>query len=174
MTREKLAAIALVGTLLAGGGFYFLVHIPLQAAANAMEGQAHSLARQVSVIGNFTNAHSGDKSYWQDLARRQALVDKALPESMGSGRLGAELERLAGRCSISLLEFAPQQEQQAAGYDILPVKLHVRGQYFSLLAFLQGLRDGERLVTVKDMSLQAAAGKIEGTLWLNIYAVSDE
>ena len=43
-----------------------------------------------------------------------------------------------------------------------------------LLAFLQGLRDGERLVTVKDMALQAQSGKIDGTLWLNIYAVSDK
>jgi type IV pilus assembly protein PilO len=173
-TPKKIAAVGLGVSLLAGLGFYVFIHIPLQAAAQEMHGQAAAMAGQVTQIGNFSNAHINDKTYLQELDKRQAQVDKALPAQMTQGQFWAGTERLAQNCGIQLLGLAPQGVETGREYSTMAVKVHVSGTYYSLLAFLQGLRDGERLVTVKDMALQAQSGKIDGTLWLNIYAVSDK
>ena len=173
LTAGKMAAVAAAMSLLSALAFYYFIHVPLLAAAQDIHGQAQDMARQITRIGNFCNAHINDKDYLQELKKRQSLADKALPAEMQQGQFWAETERLAERCGIRLLGLTPERNEDGKGCSSMTVKVHISGGYFSLLAFLQGLRDGERLVTVKNMALQEQEGKIDGTLWLNIYAVSD-
>ena len=173
LTAGKMAAVAAAMSLLSALAFYYFIHVPLLAAAQDIHGQAQDMARQITRIGNFCNAHINDKDYLQELKKRQSLADKALPAEMQQGQFWAETERLAERCGIRLLGLTPERNEDGKGCSSMTVKVHISGRYFSLLAFLQGLRDGERLVTVKNMALQEKNVTIDGTLWLNIYAVSD-
>ena len=172
--KALLVAGMLAGLVVSGLVFYLFLHRPLQAETASRIHQAEGAAQEVSRIVNFRNAHLNDKEQRQALAKRQAAVDKALPDQLEQGLFLGELERLTRRCQLQLLALSPEPAEQAEGYKALTVKLRLQGSYFQLMAFLQGLRDGERLVTVKKMALQCAQGQIAGDLWLEIYAVSNE
>lgn len=164
-------ALGGAGTLLLSLAFYFFLHQPLSIAVEDYKAQAAKNAREVTVIANFQNAHLNFKEYQAEIAQREKRVFGYLPADMGQAEFILAIERLALRHKMQLETISPQK--LVAGKDALclPIKVGLTGSYFGLLKFLRGLQDGERLVSIRNMSVKVKETGLAVEMLLYIYAV---
>lgn len=174
---ERYGALALAGTVTLWLLFYFVLHRPLVDAAAEYRQQAGQAAAEVTSLVNFRNEHLQLQEYAQELGRRELRARHALPEDMAQGEFLVALERLAIRSQLRILSVSPGKVISQGESICLPLRLEVVGDYFSLLKFLQGLQQGERLVIVKNIAVKSDKDKkspLAAELGINIFAVSDE
>ena len=163
--------IVLTGTLSGMLLFYFALHRPLMAAAGDYEQQAAESARKITAVVNFQNAHLDMKEYRAELKKREQRVRQYLPCDIAQGEFILYVERLAQAGKMELQLVSPQKTETAEEAWCLPLRLRLAGSYFGLLKFLQGLQEGERLVTVKNMSITSRERVLQADMLVNIYAV---
>ena len=154
--------------------FFLAVHLPLERAAQEYRSEAAEAAGEIVTIGNFQNAHLDRKAYLAELNKRQERAWKALPEDLEQGKFIVYVERLAQQSHIQLQQVSPQKKAAAADKRSLSLHLRLQGGYFSLLRFMRGLQDGERLVAVNNMAVRVEGQELVTDLVVNIYAVSDK
>ncbi|BAL83737.1 hypothetical protein SELR_20290 [Selenomonas ruminantium subsp. lactilytica TAM6421] len=154
--------------------FFLLVHMPLKQAAQEYRNEASAAAGEVVVIGNFQNAHLNRKEYQAELDKRQQRAMLAIPDKMDMSRFIVEIERLAQQSRLQLQLIRPQKGNDDMDIACLSLRLCLQGGYFSLLKFMQGLQNGERLVQVHNVTVRTEGQDLVTDLVVNIYAVSDK
>jgi type IV pilus assembly protein PilO len=100
-----------------------------------------------------------------------------LPGSLEQGNFLVALDRLAVRSHLRILSVVPGKAAADEGRHCLPVKLQLTGNYFSLLHFLQGLQQGERLVVINSLTVKQGKDRedaLTAELGLSIFSVPDE
>lgn len=167
----QLMIMGLAVTLIGGLLFYFILHRPLNAAAEEYARQAAAHIQEITAVTNFQNAHLQMKEYRAELKKREQCVWQYLPEQMGQGEFMLYLERLALHNHMELQMISPQKNISAGDDQCLPIKIRIVGRYFGLLKFLQGLQDGERLAVVKNLSIVSKEDTLESEMLIHIYAV---
>lgn len=154
--------------------YIFLLRAPLRGASASAEARAQVAAAQVVKVTNFHNAHiSDEKKYEQDLQQRQERADKALPDTIEQGRIVGYLQSKALASRLELCELAPGEPRVQDGLRVLPLKLKLRGDYFSLLDFLEQLQDGERYTIIQRPSVRSKDGYLECVLEIDAFAMAE-
>ena len=174
---QRFFVLALAGTLLLLLFFYVVLHRPLQMAAADFRQQGAQAEKTVTAIANFQNAHLPLHDYQRELGRRERRARQALPGSMEQGEFLVALDRLAVRSHLRILSVVPGKAAADEGRHCLPVKLQLTGNYFSLLHFLQGLQQGERLVVINSLTVKQGKDRedaLTAELGLRIFSVPDE
>ena len=170
-TMIGLAMGGTIGLLLS---FFVLVHLPLRQAAQEYRNEAAEKAGEIVTVGNFQNAHLDRKAYLAELSKRQECAAKAVPDHMEQGKFIVYVQRLAQQSRIQLQQIRPQQKETDDDKHSLSLHLRLQGGYFSLLKFMRGLQDGERLVVINNMAVRLEGQQLVTDLAVNIFAVSDK
>ena len=96
------------------------------------------------------------------LERDRALLATAIPTADQLDTFLLQVNERASRAGVDFVSIAPQQPSIASGSPgaataggptPVALQIQVNGDYFAILRFLEQLRDGERLVTVENLSL---------------------
>lgn len=162
------------GTIALLAIFLLLVHLPLERAAQEYRSEATEAAAEIVTVGNFQNAHLDRKAYLAELNKRQERARRAVPDSLEQGKFIVYVERLAQQSRIQLQQVSPQSKREAGEKDGLSLHLRLQGGYFSLLRFMRGMQEGERLVVVNNLAVHAEGQQLVTDLAVNIFAVSDK
>ena len=177
-SKEKyFLLMGLAGTAFLWMLFYFVLHCPLQRAAMECRQESVQAAGEITVVTNFQNAHLQFKEYQGELAKREKRARHALPDKMAQGEFLSALDRLAVNSGIRIIAVSPGKITVSEESLCLPIRVHLAGGYFSLLRFMQGLQEGDRLVVINRMSVKQSKEKeadLTVELGLKIFAVPDE
>lgn len=176
--REKaLLAMALVLVFTAGWWAFF--HTPLRASEARWQAEGEKAHAQLIEVQNYKNGMANGaarQKEQKEKKRRHAFLADALPDGLEQGAFLGGLERLALACHLELAGVKPAEAlERPDGLMELPVTVTVRGDYFSLLDFLQGLdaqKAGGRFVLVRGLSVRAGddGGPLSATLQLSVFA----
>ena len=146
------------------------LHFPLRAETDEIEGQAARLSDEIVDIGNFMNRHSDLKGEMADLAKQRIAMDKALPEEMEQGAFMEEVQRSAVNSGVRLMSMTPGKAKGEQGISSLPIEIKLSSDYFSLMDFLKAVREGDRYMQIRRMSLLGKDDEIQCDMTLSIFS----
>ena len=101
------------------------------------------------------------------LERDRALLATAIPTADELDTFLLQVNERSARAGVEFVSISPQQPEAsteapgsavAGGPTPVGLQMQVTGDYFAILRFLEQLRDGERLVTVENLTLSKADG----------------
>lgn len=82
---------------------------------------------------------------------------KMLPKSANIPDILSELTRVAGASGVKIVGFKPKRKKESGKYSELPIEIAVIGGYHSLARFFASVNNMERIINVKDLSLERDA-----------------
>lgn len=150
--------------------FYYYVLIPQQERINQLTATQQTERQRVQMIEAFANAHPNIGQYEQELATKQALVNKMLPNNTEISEFILEVEKAAKTSNIQFIKIKPAQMINKNGYREIPLELLVKGNYFQTLDFLRKLEELPRFNAGINMTVQSQLGNLESKITVIIYS----
>lgn len=160
----------LIGMLLVGVIFW---HGPYQVQQQELAAQRAALQqKKMAVLGieNFLNAHTDIAAYEAEKLQAVEQQSHRLPQQMETGEFLAAVQKLSVEKGMMLLAASPGTVEKRTGYLQLPVQMTIRGSYFSVLDFLQGIENLERFSSIEDMAVHSEEGMLTCQFCVCIYA----
>ena len=154
-----------------GAAFYFFLHLPQHAELRAKEAEAFRIRQELAATDAFRRGHPEPAKEEKKVETRRRLVEVKLPPRLDRGAFLLETERRAAESGLQLLGVVPGDGSDAGGLAKAPVRLSVRGDFFSLLDFLYSLEQRGRFVKIDAVRGKTDNGGVfAGTVELWIYA----
>ena len=154
-----------------GAAFYFFLHLPQHAELHAKEAEAFRLRQELAAADAFRRGHPEPAKEEKTVETRRRLLEVKLPPRLDGGAFMLEAERRAAESGVQLLGVVPGDGRDAGGLAKAPVRLSVRGDFFSLIDFLYALEQRGRFVKIDAMRGKVDDGGVfAGTVELWIYA----
>ncbi len=151
--KRKLSPRARVMVLVAGLllvaliGWFALI-APQRSKASSLQSQILDTQQQIRSLQLTPQGAAHIKIKIADLFR----LSKAIPTELQMPDILLELNRVAGECGITFASISPHAPTVAVGYQVVPIDVVFRGNYYDLNDFLFRLRN---LVEVHKGQLQS-------------------
>lgn len=168
-SRKSLEAAGVICLLLLASG-YFFIHKPLVDMEQEARQVAEKSRTDLVAVDNYQNNHMDMAAYEKELVEHQARANLAMPDSLEQGTFLGMLQQEALRNHIELKQVVPKPVQQDGNLLILPVEVKMHCDYFSLLSFLQGIKECERYIQIEHTAVHEDSGALNCSLQLRIYA----
>lgn len=167
-----LLLVALIG--------WFALIAPQRSKASSLESELQTVQGQIRSLQLRPRGTSNAKPIKvADIFR----LSKAIPSKLAMADILLELNRIAGESGITFASISPHAPTVAANYQVAPIDLVFRGNYYDLNDFLFRIRnlvevhDGQlqstgRLFSVDRLSFGAGEAKfpqVEATLTVNAF-----
>lgn len=154
--------------------FYFCWYQPLQAKLTTLREQTQSLHLQTQTLQQAQQSYGDIKTYAQELHQQQQHFAQVLPKELAANKFLTTIQRLAALHGVTLTKVVPNRENTEENVAVLPIQLHFTGSYFQILDFWHDLQAQQRLLQVREFSLQIDAqgsAKLLGNATICIFAV---
>lgn len=179
MSEREIFIAAVLISLLLVFSFFFFIHIPLKEAYNkeaynSEMAERAKLAETETTIVNFKDAHLDSEAYKKELSDQDARMTAAIPDDLRQGEFLALLEQRAIFSHVELIGVTPETEVKEAEYRSLPLTVEFRGNYFSILDFIQEIEDSDRFIQVDSFEILHDGKFLTCKLRLFIYAMLDK
>lgn len=169
VSPQYLIILYLVAVLAAGLAVSSIFLYPQEMRIFEMSRQLSAEKQKVAVIESFILAHPDTEQYLTQLQQSLAKADQALPGSLDVSKFIAQLEKDARESGVKLLNIKPSAMTDRAGYREMPVEVSIEGQFYSTMAFLKRLEDGERFSLPSAFLIQQKPGGLSTRLNLQIF-----
>lgn len=153
--------------------FYIFLYAPQWEELQTKEAEASELRRVMAEAAAFRKNHPDPAKEQSRAEVRKRLVTGLLPPRLEQGAFLTETEKRAAAVGVKLLGVLPGDGAEMGGVVRAPVRLSVRGEFFSLLDFLYSLEQRGRFVKIDAVRGKTDdVGVFTGTVELWIYARS--
>jgi Tfp pilus assembly protein PilO len=147
---QAIALIAVFAILFVGALGYFVLVSPQKSKAATLKKEIASTQQQLSDAQNQrAAARKIEHPRYADLYR----LSKAMPDSADMAGVLLELSQEADDTGIVFDSITPQTSVPQQGFQVLPVQLVFRGNFYGLSDLIYRLRN---LVTVRNQQLEAS------------------
>lgn len=174
VSEREIFIVAVLISLLLVFSFFFFIHIPLKEAYNSEMAERAKLAETETTIVNFKDAHLDSEAYKKELSDQDARMTAAIPDDLRQGEFLALLEQRAIFSHVELIGVTPETEVKEAEYRSLPLTVEFRGNYVSILDFIQEIEDSDRFIQVDSFEILNDGKFLTCKLRLFIYAMLDK
>lgn len=169
--KQKIFLCAIVAGLIGWLAFWLAI-LPQWARLGQARAQYHQEAQQVRAVEAFVRNHPDQSGHLAALARQQAALNRALPDSAAVSDYLAQLEAAASISGVRLTHVKPALPADKGGYKETRLEVAVNGSFFQLLNFVKMLDDGPRLSTIAKLAIHAKPGGLENTFIISVYSVN--
>ncbi len=156
-------------------GWKYLVYQPMQGQIDKKRESYISLYEERIKVQNFMNGHLDLEKSGEEQKKRRTSLEKLLPDRMEQGTFISDLERRAIADHLVLLEVKPGEvEKMDGGVLSLPISIRLRGDYFSLVDFMEQMEDVRqtgRFTEIHKIDVKAEKDELLCDLKISIYAV---
>ena len=155
----KFICYLLVMAAVIGAGVHFLITDKHQAVER-------EIAREADLKREFQ-----DKSFrvanldalrrqMADVEERFSEILKQLPTEKEVPNLLEDISDIGRQAGLNIQTIALQPERRAQFYIELPINIEVTGTYHQMGAFVSGVAEIERIVTLHDYNIQSGSGEL--------------
>ena len=170
--RKRFCGMTVFSAIL-GAAFYFFLYAPQWEELQTKEAEAAEIRRVMAETAAFRKSHPDPVKEQGKSEARNHLVESLLPRRLEQGAFLMEAEKRAAAVGIKLLGAVPGDGAETGGVVRAPIRLSVRGDYFSLLDFIYSLEQRGRFVKIDAVRGKTDNGGVfTGTVDLHIYARS--
>ncbi len=149
-------------------GFYMLIYSPVDDDIQTQKDTRHGLLTQETEIKRKVANKEEIMGELDDLKGRKEKVEKVLPQRAEIPQL---LQKIYGQAKIVGLEirrFEPGVETPQNLYTEIPVGMELRGTYDQVADFFYYVGRMERIVNIKNISIERISGGSFGTGMLRV------
>ena len=143
-----------VGTfLLLGGGFFYLVWMPITSEIQQTEKEISDLKQQINLAKIRARQLAKFKETEARLDKEFLKAVKLLPHKREIPSLLAEVSQLGVNSNLQFRLFSPGKEEFKDFYVEIPVSIEVSGRYRDLALFFDKVRKMARIVNIVNISI---------------------
>ena len=170
--RKFLPPIIFALTIILLVGWYVFFYEPTQREILNMELETRRLgevAREISDI----KARHGDLSAF--VLEKEMQLDEArifLPATLAQDKFVDELYKTAELCGAKITSIRTDEATSAEEIQAQIVSVNLEADYISLMNFIRGVIDGERLTTLDEISIERSGGILSCDLDFKIFATA--
>jgi len=148
----KIVGILLVGLLILGAGYWFIIQDQLDqyAAETAKEEQLKETYTNKKLLALNLDAY---KQQMEDMQRTFGSLLRQLPNTTEVPDLLVDITQAGLGRGLEFVLFRPEKEQPRDFYAELPISLQVTGSYHELASFVSDVAALPRIVTFGDINI---------------------
>jgi type IV pilus assembly protein PilO len=168
--RELLFLLVMVGLL--GSSWYFVFKKADERIA-ALNQDTISKQRTLDELREARTRIADMNKKIEEIHQYLQLIESKLPRESETGSILLQIDQQArGRRLLQVDKISSQTTQKAAGYYELPVKIVMKGDFFSFYDFLQQIERLTRITRINQMKLtkiNEMDGSMTADMTLSIY-----
>lgn len=168
--------LTIIGLALLVAGFMFAVYVPGKKACATSKRDIRAAQQMISDIPVRV---AELEALANDVRKRGQYLQTALPLLPVDADLHsvvAQVSDLARKADLAEGAFEPLAAVKHKTYQVSSFRFSFSGQFRGIVAFLSGLENSDRLVTVDELSLTSSGqdrlGSLEGAVIFSVYARS--
>lgn len=148
----KLIAIAVICSVVAAAGYFFLIKTQIEAR-NTAASQESTLKQEFE---RKQRKASNLKAYEDQLTEMKETFGsmlKSLPDKAEVESLLVEISRAGSANNLKISKFSPTGEQPKEFYAEYPISMAIEGTYGELTGFISSVAALQRIVTLHDIQI---------------------
>ena len=155
----KIVGIALVGLLILGAGYWFIIQDQLDqyAQETAKEEQLKETYTTKKLLALNLDAY---KQQMEDMQRTFGSLLRQLPNTTEVPDLLVDITQAGLGRGLEFILFRPEKEQPRDFYAELPISLQVTGSYHELASFVSDVAALPRIVTFGDINIGSQGARL--------------
>lgn len=155
----KIVGIVLVGLLILGAGYWFIIQDQLDqyAAETAKEEQLKETYTTKKLLALNLEAY---KQQMEDMQRTFGSLLRQLPNTTEVPDLLVDITQAGLGRGLEFILFRPEKEQPRDFYAELPISLQVTGSYHELASFVSDVAALPRIVTFGDINIGTQGARL--------------
>lgn len=155
----KIVGIALVGLLILGAGYWFIIQDQLDqyAQETAKEEQLKETYTTKKLLALNLDAY---KQQMEDMQRTFGSLLRQLPNTTEVPDLLVDITQAGLGRGLEFVLFRPEKEQPRDFYAELPISLQVTGSYHELASFVSDVAALPRIVTFGDINIGGQGARL--------------
>lgn len=155
----KIVGIVLVGLLILGAGYWFIIQDQLDqyAAETAKEEQLKETYTTKKLLALNLDAY---KQQMEDMQRTFGSLLRQLPNTTEVPDLLVDITQAGLGRGLEFILFRPEKEQPRDFYAELPISLQVTGSYHELASFVSDVAALPRIVTFGDINIGTQGARL--------------
>jgi len=143
-----------VGTLLLlGGGFFYLVWMPMTSEIASVEKEIADLKQKLNMAKIQARQLAKFKETEARLDKELLKAVKLLPHKREIPSLLTEVSELGVKSNLQFRLFSPEKEELKAFYVEIPVSIEVSGRYRDVALFFDRVKNMGRIVNIVNISI---------------------
>lgn len=153
----KIVGIVLVGLVILGAGYWFIIQAELEqyAEATAKEEQLKTTYTNKKLLALNLDAY---KQQMEDMQRTFGSLLRQLPNTTEVPDLLVDITQAGLGRGLEFVLFRPEKEQPRDFYAELPISLQVTGTYHELASFVSDVAALPRIVTFGGINIGGGQG----------------
>ena len=170
--RKFLPPIIFALTIILLVGWYVFFYEPTQREILNMELETRRLSEVAREISDIKARH-GDLSAF--VLEKEMQLDEArifLPATLAQDKFVDELYKTAELCGAKITSISTSEATSAEEIQAQVVSVNLEADYISLMNFIRGVIDGERLTTLDEISIERSGGILSCDLDFKIFATA--
>lgn len=155
----KIVGIVLVGLIILGAGYWFIIQGELEqyAEATAKEEQLKTTYTSKKLLALNLDAY---KQQMEDMQRTFGSLLRQLPNTTEVPDLLVDITQAGLGRGLEFVLFRPEKEQPRDFYAELPISLQVSGTYHELASFVSDVAALPRIVTFGDINIGSQGARL--------------
>jgi len=152
--------------------WYVFFYEPTQREILNMELETRRLSEVAREISDIKARH-GDLSAF--VLEKEMQLDAArifLPATLAQDKFVDELYKTAELCGAKITSISTSEATSAEELQAQIVSVNLEADYISLMNFIRGVIDGERLTTLDEISIERSGGILSCDLDFKIFATA--
>lgn len=164
----KIVGIALVGLLILGAGYWFIIQSELEqyAEATAKEEQLKDTYTNKKLLAINLDAY---RQQMDDMQRTFGSLLRQLPNTTEVPDLLVDITQAGLGRGLEFVLFRPEKEQPRDFYAELPISLQVTGSYHELALFVSDVAALPRIVTFGNINIGGQGNRLNMTATAKTY-----
>ena len=155
----KIVAIALIGLVILGAGYWFIIQSELEeyAEATSKEEKLKETYTTKKLLALNLDAY---KQQMEDMQRTFGSLLRQLPNTTEVPDLLVDITQAGLGRGLEFVLFRPEKEQPRDFYAELPISLQVTGSYHALASFVSDVAALPRIVTFGDINITGQSARL--------------
>lgn len=149
---------------------FFCVYKPLTAGIDELDRQIQKNSYELEEMNNFALIHNNDlTAYQKQLAVNLSVLEQKIPSDMATDETVQQISQVAQTADVVITSLKIQPAEKKENILIQNIDISLKGNYFSLLAFLRSVNLFTRTVIARRGIVSAENDTLVCNLTLQIY-----
>lgn len=150
---------------------FFCIYKPLTNNIAQMNEQIWQNNKELEEMNNFVLLHNNDLTVYQkQLATNLSVIKQKIPTDLVIDETLQKINQIAQDTNMIITSLKIQPAKKYENILVQDIDISLKGDYFSILAFLRGLNLSSRTIIVKQGKMITDNDSLKCNLTLQIYA----
>lgn len=150
---------------------FFCIYKPLTNNIAQMNEQIWQNNKELEEMNNFVLLHNNDLTVYQkQLATNLSVIKQKIPADLVTDETLQKINQTAQDTNMIITSLKIQPAKKYENILVQDINISLKGDYFSILAFLRGLNLSSRTIIVKQGEMITENDSLKCNLTLQIYA----